>query len=228
MKQVSRKTAAGCPLMTECSKASSFFLLMFVNVSRCCSPVQNILGIQGVPHQFFLEVYYTFYKIPEARTGDVVMGLLCLCLLTMLTFMKSNLVSNDSASCSRMARKFIWTVATSQYLCVTDADVLKVAFPVLSFLSSSFWTVRNALLVVAASLFAFSCEAYGHYFFTITGHTSQGLPPFRPPPTSDTTSNGTTVSFGEMLKVRMGGRAGICGAVKHNCVLLRTLVGGWL
>ncbi|XP_020560983.1 sodium-independent sulfate anion transporter [Oryzias latipes] len=141
--------------------------------------VKNILGIQGVPHQFFLEVYYTFYKIPEARTGDVVMGLLCLCLLTMLTFMKSNLVSNDSASCSRMARKFIWTVAT----------------------------MRNALLVVAASLFAFSCEAYGHYFFTITGHTSQGLPPFRPPPTSDTTSNGTTVSFGEMLKDFGGGLA---------------------
>uniref|UniRef100_H2M9C6 Sodium-independent sulfate anion transporter n=2 Tax=Oryzias latipes TaxID=8090 RepID=H2M9C6_ORYLA len=107
------------------------------------------------------------------------MGLLCLCLLTMLTFMKSNLVSNDSASCSRMARKFIWTVAT----------------------------MRNALLVVAASLFAFSCEAYGHYFFTITGHTSQGLPPFRPPPTSDTTSNGTTVSFGEMLKDFGGGLA---------------------
>ncbi len=29
--------------------------------------VQNILGLKEIPQQFFLQVYYTFHKIPEAR-----------------------------------------------------------------------------------------------------------------------------------------------------------------
>lgn len=65
--------------------------------------------------------------------------------------------------------------------------------------------MRNALVVVAASLVAFSWDAYGHHVFTITGETSQGLPPFMPPPTSDTMANGTVVSFGEIVEVRSKG-----------------------
>uniref|UniRef100_A0A8D0D1K4 Sodium-independent sulfate anion transporter n=1 Tax=Sander lucioperca TaxID=283035 RepID=A0A8D0D1K4_SANLU len=125
--------------------------------------VKNILGLQSIPHEFVLEVYYTFYKIPEARIGDVVLGLLCLALLVMLSFMKTSLGSDNAPTCARVARKLVWTVAT----------------------------MRNSLVVVAASLVAFSWNAYGHPVFTVTGETSQGLPPFRPPPTSDTTANGT-------------------------------------
>uniref|UniRef100_A0A8C4F133 Sodium-independent sulfate anion transporter n=1 Tax=Dicentrarchus labrax TaxID=13489 RepID=A0A8C4F133_DICLA len=141
--------------------------------------VKNILGLQGIPHEFFLEVYYTFYKIPEARIGDVVLGLLCLALLVMLLYMKTNLGSDDTpgSTYSRLARKLVWTVAT----------------------------MRNALVVVAASFVAFSWDAYGHHVFTITGKTSQGLPPFRPPPTSDTTANGSIVSFGEIVEGFGGG-----------------------
>lgn len=29
--------------------------------------VQNILGLKEIPQQFFLQVYYIFHKIPEAR-----------------------------------------------------------------------------------------------------------------------------------------------------------------
>ncbi|KAA8595152.1 hypothetical protein FQN60_012287 [Etheostoma spectabile] len=134
--------------------------------------VKNILGLQGIPHEFVLEVYYTFYKIPEARIGDVVLGLLCLALLVMLFFMKTSLGSDDAPTCSRVARKLVWTVAT----------------------------MRNALVVMAASLVAFSWNAYGHPVFTVTGETSQGLPPIRPPPTSDTTANGTVVSFGQIVE----------------------------
>ncbi|XP_008278510.1 sodium-independent sulfate anion transporter [Stegastes partitus] len=144
--------------------------------------VKNILGLRGIPQEFFLEVYYTFYKIPEARIGDVVLGLLCLFLLIMLVFMKASLESNDAddaSTSSRVARKLVWTVAT----------------------------MRNALVVVAASLIAFSWDAYGHKVFTITGQTSKGLPPFRPPPTSDTTANGTVVPFGEIVKDFGGGLA---------------------
>ncbi|KAI3352881.1 hypothetical protein L3Q82_019460, partial [Scortum barcoo] len=137
--------------------------------------VKNILGIHNVPQEFFLEVYYTFYKIPEARIGDVILGLLCLTLLVLLLFMKTSLGSDadvPNSTFSRVARKLVWTVST----------------------------MRNALVVVAASLVAFSWDAYGYHVFTITGKTSQGLPPFRPPPTSDTTANGTVISFGEIVE----------------------------
>lgn len=79
---------------------------------------QNILGLKGIPHEFFLEVYYTFHKIPEARVGDVVMGLLCISLLLMLLFMKSSLPSEDEqlrSRCSKVAANLVWTLATSQY-----------------------------------------------------------------------------------------------------------------
>ncbi|XP_020510059.1 sodium-independent sulfate anion transporter [Labrus bergylta] len=136
--------------------------------------VKNILGLKGVPQEFFLQVYYTFYKISEARIGDMVLGLLCLALLIVLVVMKKNLTSEDSddSTCSRVARKLVWTVAT----------------------------MRNALVVVAASCVAFSWDAYGYQVFTITGKTSQGLPPFKPPPTSDITANGTVISFREIVE----------------------------
>lgn len=79
---------------------------------------QNILGLHGIPSEFFLELYYTFYRIPEARIGDVILGLLCVFLLVLLVFMKTNLGPDDpSASKYRgVSRKLVWTVATSQYL----------------------------------------------------------------------------------------------------------------
>ncbi|XP_074518389.1 sodium-independent sulfate anion transporter [Halichoeres trimaculatus] len=143
--------------------------------------VKNILGLKGVPPEFFQQVYYTFYRIQEAKIGDVVLGLLCLTLLIMLVFMKKNLSPDDSedSTCTRVARKLVWVVAT----------------------------MRNALVVVAASFVAFSWDAYGYNVFTITGETSRGLPPFRPPPTTDTTANGTVISFREIVEGFGGGLA---------------------
>lgn len=77
----------------------------------------------------------------------------------------------------------------------------KSFFSPLSFLCLLSCPVRNALVVVAASCVALSWDAYGHHIFTITGNIAKGLPPFRPPPTTDTTGNGTVVSFGEIVKV---------------------------
>lgn len=145
--------------------------------------VKNLLGLQDIPHDFFPQVYYTFCKISEARIGDVVLGLLCLSLLAMLVLMKTSLGSddddNDMRRCTRVARKIVWASAT----------------------------MRNALVVVAASFVAFSWDASGHRVFTITGKTTQGLPPFRPPPTTDTTANGSIVSFGEIVEGFGGGLA---------------------
>ncbi|KAJ0033263.1 hypothetical protein NQD34_000370 [Periophthalmus magnuspinnatus] len=141
--------------------------------------VKNILGLRGVPSQFVLEFYYTFAKIPEARVGDVVLGLVCLTFLITLTVMKRTLPEDNAPTISRVARKLIWTVAT----------------------------MRNALVVIGASVVSFSWETYGYDVFTITGKTAQGLPPFTPPPTSDTTANGTNVTFGEMVEDFGGGLA---------------------
>ncbi|XP_064857312.1 sodium-independent sulfate anion transporter isoform X3 [Oncorhynchus nerka] len=143
--------------------------------------VKNVLGLKDIPHEFFLQVYYTFYRIPETRIGDVVLGLLCLCLLVTLQWMKSTLEppSEQEALLTRAAHSLVWGIAT----------------------------VRNALVVVAASFLAFSWNAFGSPVFTITGKTSQGLPPFRAPPVSETTPNGTSISFGEIIEDFGGGLA---------------------
>uniref|UniRef100_A0AAZ3SS29 STAS domain-containing protein n=1 Tax=Oncorhynchus tshawytscha TaxID=74940 RepID=A0AAZ3SS29_ONCTS len=143
--------------------------------------VKNVLGLKDIPHEFFLQVYYTFYRIPETRIGDVVLGLLCLCLLVTLQWMKSTLEppSEQEALLTRAAHSLVWGIAT----------------------------VRNALVVVAASFLAFSWNAFGSPVFTITGKTSQGLPPFRAPPLFETTPNGTSISFGEIIEDFGGGLA---------------------
>lgn len=152
----------------------------------------------------------------------MVLGLLCVAMLVMLLFMKTSLGSDDApdSTYTRVARKLVWAVATSQYLCGFDRvytvyvtcmyNNYSVNFNLIvclqSLKPSNFFifslSVRNALVVVAASLVAFSWNAYGNQVFTITGETSQGLPPFRLPPTSDITANGTIVSFGEIVEVR--------------------------
>ncbi|KAM6972526.1 sodium-independent sulfate anion transporter [Aplochiton taeniatus] len=136
--------------------------------------IKNILGLKDIPQVFIMQVYYTFYKLPEARIGDVVLGLLCLALLVTLSLFKSKMgaPSEDSPTYATAARKLVWGVAT----------------------------VRNTLVVVATSCVAFSLDAYGYHFFTITGKTAKGLPPFQPPPTTDTTANGTVVHFGEIVQ----------------------------
>lgn len=36
---------------------------------RLCLPSQNILGLQGIPRQFFLQVYETLRRIGETRSA---------------------------------------------------------------------------------------------------------------------------------------------------------------
>lgn len=144
--------------------------------------IKNLLGLKDIPQQFFLQVYYTFYKIPEARIGDVVLGVLCLVLLVTLTWMKATLgppPEDGGPAHVRVARQVVWGAAT----------------------------VRNALVVVMASCVAFSWDAFGSPVFTITGKTTHGLPPFRPPPTSETTPNGTLVPFWNIVEDFGGGLA---------------------
>ncbi|XP_023672728.2 sodium-independent sulfate anion transporter [Paramormyrops kingsleyae] len=143
--------------------------------------VKNLLGLQNVSQHFFLQVYDTFRKIPEARVGDVVLGLLCLLSLLGLMLMKRSLEPNpeDLPVCVRLARGLIWGLAT----------------------------VRNALVVISATLVAYSSEAAGHHVFTITGKTSPGLPPVRVPAFSEAMVNGTALSFSDIALDLGGGLA---------------------
>ncbi|XP_047677114.1 sodium-independent sulfate anion transporter [Tachysurus fulvidraco] len=143
--------------------------------------VKNILGVKDVPQQFFLQVYYTFQKLPEARVGDVILGLSCLFFLVMMMMMKSSLdsVEDNPSPVVKVSRRFLWTLAT----------------------------IRNALVVIAATCVAYSFEVTGHDFFTLTGKTAAGLPPFSAPPLSETTANGTHISFSKIATDLGGGLA---------------------
>ncbi|XP_051980163.1 sodium-independent sulfate anion transporter [Xyrauchen texanus] len=143
--------------------------------------VKNILGLKDIPQQFFLQVYYTFHKIPQARVGDVVLGLCCLFFLVMMMVMKNSLplVEEESPRLVRAARGMVWSLAT----------------------------IRNALVVIAATGVAYSAEVMGCHFFSLTGKTTEGLPPFKAPPVSETISNGTVVTFSDIVKDLGGGLA---------------------
>ncbi|TUK25541.1 Sodium-independent sulfate anion transporter [Bagarius yarrelli] len=143
--------------------------------------IKNILGVKDIPQQFFLQVYYTFQKLPEARVGDVILGLLCLVFLLMMTMMKSSLdsVEDNPSPVVTASRRLVWAFAT----------------------------VRNALVVIAATCVAYSFKVTGHDFFTLTGKTVAGLPPFSAPPLSETTANGTRISFSEIAADLGGGLA---------------------
>ncbi|KAG7460205.1 hypothetical protein MATL_G00218640 [Megalops atlanticus] len=61
-------------------------------------------------------------------------------------------------------------------------------------------TARFALVVVTATAVAYACEVSGHRVFTVMGSTSQGLPPLRAPPFSETTPDGAVITFGEIAQ----------------------------
>ncbi|XP_066513046.1 sodium-independent sulfate anion transporter-like isoform X1 [Hoplias malabaricus] len=143
--------------------------------------VKNILGLKGIPQQFMLQVYYTFHRIPEARAGDVILGLSCLFFLFMMTMMKRSLGSDEEnpSLLVRASRGIVWSLATT----------------------------RNALVVIVATCVAYSAEVMGYHIFTLTGKTAKGLPPFSPPQFSEITTNGTSVSFTEIVLDLGGGLA---------------------
>ncbi|XP_043570942.1 sodium-independent sulfate anion transporter isoform X2 [Chiloscyllium plagiosum] len=135
--------------------------------------VKNILGLRDIPRQFFREVYFTFYHIAETRLGDLVLGLSSLLLLILLKMMKNHLLKR------------------SHPLSLLD----RVCHAIVHFAG----TARNAVVVITASLIAFCFESQNQHVFTLTGKSTQGLPPFRLPTFSDAASN-RTVSFSEMLQ----------------------------
>ncbi|XP_059003297.1 sodium-independent sulfate anion transporter isoform X1 [Mustela lutreola] len=135
--------------------------------------IKNLLGLQDIPRQFFLQVYQTFRKVGEIRAGDAVLGLVCMLLLLVLKLMRDHVppVHPEMPPGVRLSHGLVWTATTG----------------------------RNALVVSFAALVAYSFEVTGYQPFILTGQTAEGLPPVRIPPFSVTTANGT-VSFTEMVQ----------------------------
>ncbi|XP_025892631.1 sodium-independent sulfate anion transporter [Nothoprocta perdicaria] len=154
-----------CPVIKGFTSAAS--------ITISFNQVKNILGLQGVPRQFFLQVYETLRRIGETRAGDAVLGLSCLLALTGLGAMKSGLGRAAGAEplCTRVSYCIVWTSATA----------------------------RNALVVLCAGLLAYSFQVMGCQPFTLTGRIPRGLPAFRVPLFSKVTHNGT-VPFSRMVQ----------------------------
>uniref|UniRef100_A0A8D2MJL1 STAS domain-containing protein n=1 Tax=Zonotrichia albicollis TaxID=44394 RepID=A0A8D2MJL1_ZONAL len=160
-----------CPVIKGFTSAAS--------ITISFNQVKNILGLQGIPRQFFLQLYETLRRIGETRSappalaGDAVLGLSCLAALAGLRAMKSHLPQAVPTAplAVRISHLVVWICATA----------------------------RNALVVLFAGLVAYSFQVMGCQPFRLTGRIPQGLPPFRPPPFSLAVPNGT-VPFPSMLQ----------------------------
>ncbi|NWR77758.1 S2611 protein, partial [Centropus unirufus] len=135
--------------------------------------VKNILGLQGIPRQFFLQVYETLRRIGETRAGDAILGLACLAMLAALRVMKSRLPRATGADplAARISYVIVWTSATG----------------------------CNALVVLFAGLVAYSFQVMGSQPLTLTGTIPQGLPALQLPRFSMDAPNGT-IPFRSMVE----------------------------
>ncbi|XP_070596302.1 sodium-independent sulfate anion transporter isoform X1 [Erythrolamprus reginae] len=135
--------------------------------------VKTLLGLQHIPKQFILQVYYTFCRISETRAGDAILGVCCLIVLIVLQQMKKSIPRTHLMETLpvRISRYIIWTTATA----------------------------RNALVVLLAGFVAYSFQVTGSQPFSLTGTIPQGLPVFQPPPFSIITPN-QTIDFKEMVQ----------------------------
>uniref|UniRef100_A0A493SVG8 Solute carrier family 26 member 11 n=1 Tax=Anas platyrhynchos platyrhynchos TaxID=8840 RepID=A0A493SVG8_ANAPP len=177
-----------CPVIKGFTSAAS--------ITISFNQVKNILGLHGIPRQFFLQVYETLRRIGETRPGDAILGLTCLAALAGLRAMKSRLppTSHTEPLATRASYLIVWTCATA----------------------------RNALVVLFAGLVAYCFQLRGSQPLTLTGSIPQGLPPCRLPPFSKAEPNGT-VPFGTMVEVgaRLAGRCwppqGCFLGAQHPC-----------
>ncbi|XP_054702640.1 sodium-independent sulfate anion transporter isoform X2 [Grus americana] len=154
-----------CPVIKGFTSAAS--------ITISFNQVKNILGLQGIPRQFFLQVYETLRRIGDTRAGDAVLGLACLAALAGLRAMKSHLpqTARTESLAARVSYLIVWTSATA----------------------------RNALIVLFAGLVAYSFQVMGSQPFMLTGSIPQGLPAFRLPCFSMTAPNGT-IPFRSMVE----------------------------
>ncbi|XP_063265272.1 sodium-independent sulfate anion transporter isoform X5 [Prinia subflava] len=180
-----------CPVIKGFTSAAS--------ITISFNQIKNILGLQGIPRQFFLQVYETLRRIGETRAGDAVLGLTCLAALAGLRAMKSRLPPAAPADplAVRISYLIVWISATG-------VSAVPWPGPSRGLISSPGWQeprpgARNALVVLFAGLVAYSFQVMGSQPFRLTGSIPRGLPAFRPPRFSLAAPNGT-VPFQSMVQ----------------------------
>ncbi|XP_041264998.1 sodium-independent sulfate anion transporter isoform X4 [Onychostruthus taczanowskii] len=96
-----------CPVIKGFTSAAS--------ITISFNQVKNILGLQAIPRQFFLQVYETLRRIGETRAGDAVLGLSCLAALAGLRAMKSHLpqAAPTEPLAVRISYLIVWISATA-------------------------------------------------------------------------------------------------------------------
>uniref|UniRef100_A0A8C9NB77 Solute carrier family 26 member 11 n=1 Tax=Serinus canaria TaxID=9135 RepID=A0A8C9NB77_SERCA len=108
-----------CPVIKGFTSAAS--------ITISFNQVKNILGLQGIPRQFFL-------RIGETRAGDAVLGLSCLAALAGLRAMKSHLpqaVPTEPLAV-RISHLIVWICATARNaLVVLFAGLVAYSFQVM-------------------------------------------------------------------------------------------------
>ncbi|XP_064584681.1 sodium-independent sulfate anion transporter isoform X2 [Zonotrichia leucophrys gambelii] len=192
-----------CPVIKGFTSAAS--------ITISFNQVKNILGLQGIPRQFFLQLYETLRRIGETRSA-------------LLPIPGADFSAVTQSPCPPLCgalRRFGWHCCAS---CRAGDAVLGLsclaALAGLRAMKSHLpqavptaplavrishlivWicaTARNALVVLFAGLVAYSFQVMGCQPFRLTGSIPQGLPPFRPPPFSLAVPNGT-VPFPSMLQ----------------------------
>uniref|UniRef100_UPI00358DFB45 sodium-independent sulfate anion transporter isoform X3 n=1 Tax=Myxine glutinosa TaxID=7769 RepID=UPI00358DFB45 len=110
------------------------------SIMICITQVKNLLGLQGIPRQFFLLVYHTFAKLAETRPGDAILGFLCITFLLLLKVMRRKVEDVDSLTV-KIVKKITWLASSG----------------------------RNALVILAAALVSFAFSSLHLQPFVITG-----------------------------------------------------------
>ncbi|XP_059764695.1 sodium-independent sulfate anion transporter isoform X5 [Balaenoptera ricei] len=103
--------------------------------------IKNLLGLQHISRQFFLQVYYTFHNIGETRVGDAVLGLVCMVLLLVLKLMRDHVppVHPEMPTGVRLSHGLVWTATTaSQNNYRIDANQELLAIGLTNILGSLF------------------------------------------------------------------------------------------
>lgn len=146
--------------------------------------LKHIFGVKTTSQNFFPQLAETLKSLGDANVWDIVMGLSCIVILTLLRYIRHWLSpsSPEDSFCQTLSKKFIWLVSIG----------------------------RNAIVVISAGLVAYAIHTQSSVThcknpdcLTLTGKIEEGLPDFEPPAFHETKGN-TTVSANELV-----GRIGV-------------------
>ncbi|XP_009322855.1 PREDICTED: sodium-independent sulfate anion transporter, partial [Pygoscelis adeliae] len=154
-----------CPVIKGFTSAAS--------ITISFNQIKNILGLQGIPRQFFLQVYETLRRIGETRSAPS-LRLPCSVPLQLLGSPRQPGPPPPAVPPAALGSRQVFTIALSA-------------------------AARNALVVLFAGLVAYSFQVMGSQPLTLTGSIPRGLPAFQLPRFSMAAPNGT-IPFRSMVE----------------------------